>query len=198
MQSKHSLPLRGEKGESLTEVFIAATVGILVVTALTFATIFSLRNASFAKNSAQATKLAQEGIEKVRAGRDRNSNINISGISTVDSWSGSKPIWGYQIKQSGGCDNPLPAGTGGKCYFNINTDGSLTNNVDGYAFVPTFALPIPSSAEQILYGNLKFKRAVILSDDSSYSSQKTITVIVQWKDFAGDHDSKLTTILRKL
>jgi DNA-binding NarL/FixJ family response regulator len=42
-------------------------VAIIVVGALTFATIASLRNAQFSQNQAQATKLAQEGLEKVKS-----------------------------------------------------------------------------------------------------------------------------------
>ncbi|MDO8573979.1 MAG: hypothetical protein Q7R77_04510 [Candidatus Daviesbacteria bacterium] len=185
--------MRNNAGSSLMEVIIATTVGILVVTALTFATIFSLRNANFAKNSAQATKLAQQGIEKLRTSRDRNSSISIYG-TPVDSWSGSNPIWNYQIKIAGGCENPS---TGGKCYFNLN---SVTDNLTniGFAFVSTTNTPFPSLVEQVSYGNLIFKRAVILSDDASYTTQKIATVVVAWVDFSGSHESRLTTVLRKL
>ncbi len=178
------------KGQSLIEVIVVCVVGILVVTALTFTTLFSLRNANFAKTSAQATKLSQEGIERVRTGRDRNSSINISGTS-VDSWSGTNPIWSYHI--SGSCDNPP-----GKCYFNVNSSGQLTNI--GFAstvFPSSFAEPISSV----------FKRAVLLSDDlnhdniftnDDYQNQKEVTVIVTWTDTTGPHESRLTTVLRKL
>jgi len=195
-----------DKGQSLIEVIVACSVGILVVAALTFATIFSLRNANFAKNSAQATKLAQEGIERVRTGRDRNECINnIVPPNTVQSWndgntncSGSGSIWNYQITKAGGCDNPgLPApGDGGKCYFNVDSLGALTNIGFDYINLTT---PIPSAAEGIPVANPVFRRVVILSDDAgSYQTQKTVTVIVTWTDFSGPHESKLTTILRKL
>lgn len=65
-----------ERGQTLMEVIVASTVGILVVAALTFAVIFSLRNANLAKNQAQATKLAQEGLEKVRSLRDRDGPVD--------------------------------------------------------------------------------------------------------------------------
>ncbi|MDD5416009.1 MAG: hypothetical protein PHE48_03350 [Candidatus Daviesbacteria bacterium] len=167
-----------EKGQSLIEVIVAATVGILVVSALTFATIFSLRNANFAKNSAQATKLAQEGIESVRTGRDRNvpiaGNFQINGFN-ITSW--DPDLWSNQISP-----NCTP-----NCYFNINSSGELQYLIG--------ASSIPSAAETID----QFKRVVILSDDAtSYTIQKTATVIVQWNDSTGSHDSKLTTILGKL
>lgn len=177
--------MRHEKGQSLIEVIVAATVGILVVTALTFATIFSLRNASFAKNSEQATKLAQEGIERVRTGRDRNQCINNIPGASVKSWNGnnsscagSGSIWSYQINR-----NCIP-----NCYFNIASTGILNYLINGSS--------VPTGAESIAPN---FKRVVILSDDAAtFSTQKKVTVIVQWTDFAGAHESKLTTILRKL
>lgn len=200
------LAISNQYGQSLLEVIIAMTVGILVVVALVFATIFSLRNAAFAKNSAQATKLAQEGIERVRLGRDRDSSISILG-SSVTSWNGnsvtwcsgsitikSDSIWCYPIRVSGGCDNPS---TDGKCYFNIDPSGVLTPTA--FAFVSTSTVPFPTLTESVSSGNQVFKRMILLSDDaSSYQNQKTATVIVRWTDFAGSHESRLTTILRKL
>lgn len=197
--------MRSEAGQSLTEVIIAATVGVFVVTALTFATIFSLRNASFAKNSSQATKLAQQGLEWVRTGRDRNTAINNISGSNVTRWNGinttqcptnsaaaDDSIWCYQISPTG-CDN---TSTGGKCYFKVNSTGVL-NNI-GFAFVPTASNPLPSQAEGIPAANPIFKRAVILSDDADFDKQKKVTVIVTWSDAAGPHDSRLSTILRRL
>ncbi|MBI4036043.1 hypothetical protein HY383_03760 [Candidatus Daviesbacteria bacterium] len=170
-----------ETGQSLLEVVTASAVGILVVAALTYATIFSLRNATFAKNSAQATKLAQEGIEKVRSSRDRNSSISGSftlNSQTIDNWQDTD-LWTNQISP-----NCTP-----NCYFKFS----------GSSFqFSTAANNIPNNAEDPLSDG-KFKRVVILSDDSTtYTTQKTVTVIVQWTDFAGPHQSKLTTILRKL
>jgi len=197
-------------GQSLLEVTVAVAIGTLVVAALTFATIFSLRNANFAKNSAQATKLAQEGIERVRSSRDRNQCIE--GLTNVNSWngstdcsavSGSGSIWTYPI--SGDCDKPdLPQA--GFCYFKVNsTTGQLTNI--GFSFTPTSSVPLPAQAEGIPTTNPVFKRVILLSDDlnhdknftnDDYQNQKEVTVIVTWNDFAGTHESRLTTILRKL
>lgn len=182
--------MRHEKGQSLIEVIVAATVGILVVSALTFATIFSLRNANFAKTSSQATKLAQEGIERVRTGRDRNAlmtgDFQISG-NNITSWngdaSGNGAIWSYQI--NGNCGNTA-ATPPTYCYFNIDASGGLQ--------YLTAAPSIPSLAEPIG----QFKRSVILSDDSNYATQKKVTVVVTWTDFAGSHESRLVTILRRL
>lgn len=188
-----------EKGQSLIEVIVASVVGILVVSALTFATIFSLRNANLAKTSSQATKLAQEGIERVRTGRDRNQCIRALTTTNVYSWDGNnsscnpsppeQPIWDYQI--TGDCDGPPPSGDGRKCYFSVGSNGVLTYIGSQIPFPTTFA-------ENIQYGSQLFRRVVLLSDDSSYATQKKVTVVVIWTDFAGSHESRLVTILRKL
>lgn len=184
-----------QKGQSLLEVIVAVAVGILVVSALVFATIFSLRNANFAKNQTQATKYAQAGIERVRVGRDRNLNIIHSGaLGNVSSWkgdiNGNGAVWNYQI--NGNCGNTTinpPV----YCYFNVSNIGELTY-LSAATSMPSGAEPIPPPPS-----TPQFFRAVILSDDpSTYTAQKTITVIVRWSDFSGDHESRLTTILRKL
>ncbi len=174
--------LKSQSGQTLMELVVVITVAVIVVGALVFATIASLRNAQFAKNQSQATKLAQEGIEKVRVGRDRNQAI--INLSPVTFWNGdgnpNSSLWSYQI--STGC------GTGGNCYFNVDSQGALTYKATSSS-VPTTSESIP----------LAFQRAVILSDSSSsYANQKTVTVIVQWSDFSGTHQSRLTTILGNL
>lgn len=168
----------GNKGQSLIEVIVTAAVGILVVTALTFTTLYSLRNSNFAKTSAQATKLSQEGIERVRTGRDRigaiSGDFRLSG-QPVTSWD-DPDLWFYPINT-----NCIP-----NCYFNVNASGLLQ--------YLTAASSIPSSAET----TGQFQRIIILSDDAEYANQKIVTVIVTWTDTTGPHESKLTTILRKL
>lgn len=170
-----------DRGQSLIELVIVVAVIVIVVGGLVFATIASLRNASLAQNQAQATKLAQEGIERVRAARDRSDaiggNLVINGV-LITSWRDPN-LWSQQISP-----NCQP-----NCYFKFS----------GSNFQYLGAAPdIPSSAEDPLSDG-KFKRVVILSDESStYSAQKNVTVIVRWIDFSGNHQSQLTTILRRI
>lgn len=183
------------KGQTLIELVIAVAVIAMVAGALVFATIASLRNAQLAKNQAQATKLAQEGIEKVRTGRDRNECITNLATS-VNSWngnssnlscSGAGAIWDYRIN-NGNCGNPT-ATPPLFCYFNV-TDQGVLNHL-------TAAPTMPSQAEVIPPDNI-FRRVIILSDDSTSPTQKIVTSIVTWTDFSGEHESRLTTILRRL
>lgn len=157
-----------QSGQSLLEVVTASAVGILVVAALTYATIFSLRNATFAKNSAQATKLAQEGIEKVRTLRDRNGSVSyVSAVGTTNLFS---ELWGITLS----CPSS-------NCYFYLDNRTSVLIGFDAWETVPP-----------------NFKRRFQIEDEGTSHDQKKVTVIVQWTDFAGNHQSRLTTILRKI
>ncbi len=160
-----------QNGQSLIEVIVASVVGILVVTALVLATIFSLRNASFAKNSAQATKLAQEGMEKVRTLRDRDGQVDYTILPGPPATYATKfnDLW-----------PPVSLICPTNCYFYFNASGVLSGGTD------TTLESIPPN----------FQRQIVIEDAGS--NQKTVTVIVRWTDFAGKHESKLTTILRKL
>lgn len=162
----------GQAGQSILEVVVASAVGILVVSALTFATIFSLRNANFAKNQAQATKLAQEGIEKVRSVRDRDGVVIFTHASgTTAKFS---DLWSVRLYDS--C-NP--------CYFKFVSSDLIGGVITSYETLPNGMLG-----------------QVQMSDDSdsgvNFDKEKTISVVVKWVDFAGAHESRLKTILRRL
>lgn len=160
------------KGQSLLELVIVIAVAIIVIAALTSATISSLRNANFSKNQLQATKFAQEGLEKVRSIRDRDGFVIANFGSSTTKFS---ELWSVKLSET--CAIP--------CLVNFLLDplnNSLTQN---------------NSTAEDLGGS--FQRWVKMTDDSTtFQSKKTITVIVTWVDFAGSHESRLTTYLRKI
>lgn len=183
-----------QSGQSLLEVVVVIAVGIIVVSALVFATIASIRNAQFAKNQALATKLAQEGIEKIKTIRDldvagsvefayRNGSATISTVKFSD-------LWGLELNQS--CNTAATSEVKIPCYFTLVSaplvQGSTkimgtNNNADTF---------------EVLNAGM-FRRQVQIKDEhSSFTNEKNITVIVRWTDFSGNHESKLTTILRKI
>ncbi len=65
-----------ESGQSLVEMIVAIAVMIVVVTALISVTTTSMRNASFSRDQALATKYAQDAIENVRSQRDHLNSWN--------------------------------------------------------------------------------------------------------------------------
>ncbi|MEX0616787.1 MAG: prepilin-type N-terminal cleavage/methylation domain-containing protein [Candidatus Woykebacteria bacterium] len=58
--------LKSKKGQTLIEVLIALAVGAIFITAILGLATRSNRNANFARNQEQASKLGQQGIEIVR------------------------------------------------------------------------------------------------------------------------------------
>lgn len=162
--------MSSSKGQTMIELIIVLALVVIVVGALTFATIASLRNAQFAKNQAQATKLAQEGLEKLRSLRDRDT----SGAG----------IWFTAVNCSASvpetCPNVNPSSCPADgCYFYFNASGALENGTS-------------VNAESIPPDD--FKRQFFIEGDVN---QKKVTVVVTWIDFAGKHESRLVTILTK-
>lgn len=188
---------RSQSGQTLLELVVVVGVSVLVIGALVFATVSSLRNAQFSKNQTLATKLAQERIERVRTGRDRNWGINMGLGIPVSSWDGNSSaacagnslikedsIWCYDIP--GNCDR---LGINNICYyFKLDPSSGVLTNIGTTTFPEI-------QAERVS----PFRIAVTLSDDpDDYQKAKKVTAIVKWTDFSGDHESRLTTILRRL
>lgn len=69
------------KGQSLVEVIIALAFAMVIIVALVTVTVQSMKNSTFAKNNAQATKFAQEGMEWVREKRDSTTWNDFSSSS---------------------------------------------------------------------------------------------------------------------
>ncbi len=72
-------------GQSMFELIIALAIGIIIVTAVVVVASNSVRNSSFSKNNAAATRYAQEGMEWLRGQRDQSwttfsSKASVSGF----------------------------------------------------------------------------------------------------------------------
>lgn len=156
------------KGQTLLELVVVVAVSVLIIGALVFATISSLRNAQFSKNQSQVTKLAQEGIEKVRSLRDRNGAVYYTRDDSTQT-SNFNDLWSITFR----CPT--------NCYFSYIA-GILTGGAS------TSFEPIPPS----------FQRQFQIEDEGDGTTQKKFTSIVKWTDFSGIHESKLTTLLRRL
>jgi len=66
-QAKRS---NNSNGQSLIEMMIAVVILAIVATSLVFGTTVAMRNASFSRDQARATKYAQEAMEWLRGERD--------------------------------------------------------------------------------------------------------------------------------
>lgn len=158
-----------QSGQSLMELVVVIAMAIVVISALVFATIASLRNARLAQNQIQATKLAQQGLEKIRGLRDRDGRVEyaIDLSTTTEKFSG---LWTVSFS----CPD--------NCYFFFNS-GVLTGGTSS-----KFETPVDSP---------DFLRQFQIEDEGEdMTAQKKVTALVKWTDFAGEHESRLTTILR--
>lgn len=64
---------RFKRGQSLIEVVVSLGVAVILAVSLISTSLITQKTARAAKNNSQATKLAQESIEKIRVFRDRQS-----------------------------------------------------------------------------------------------------------------------------
>lgn len=165
-----------QKGQNLLELIVVIAVTIIVVTALVFATLSSLRNAQFAQNQSQATKLAQEWIETIKIYRDKDEPIVM--LETQQTWN---EFLESSISNLGDT----------YCYFIIkNNQLQFANACIGQLEnVSLFGTNSETTEDGI------FERYILVSNNGV--NQKRFTVVARWKDFSGTHESKLTTILGK-
>ena len=158
------------KGQTLIEFIVVISVALIVLSALTFAIISVIRNAQFAQSSAQATKLAQEGLERVKVIRERDEVGKI--VYTIPPGANQfSDLWGITLT----CPD--------NCYFVFDASGRLSSTV-------------ASAFEQIASSD--HRRQVTLEDGSDGQFEKKVTIIVEWTDHAGDHQSRLESILSRL
>lgn len=71
-KGEESNSMKYNEGQSLVEVLVGLATAVLIIGAITAATIAALSNATFSKNQNLATSYAQQGIEIVRNLRDRD------------------------------------------------------------------------------------------------------------------------------
>ncbi|MCS7092483.1 MAG: type II secretion system GspH family protein [Patescibacteria group bacterium] len=71
-------------GQSLFEVIVALALIGIVLTGIVALSVASIRNASFAKNNAQANRYAQEAIEWIRRQRDANWDQFLNNFAPLD------------------------------------------------------------------------------------------------------------------
>ncbi len=151
------------------EASIAVGMAVLVIAALAITTLIGLRNSQFAQNQLQATKLAQEAVEKIKDLRDKNIPVCID--NTVVYYWREKPdlIWSLGDEKTTylGADTIPP----NPDICQMTTDTVLT--------------------EQSI--NNIFERKVIIG--LSQSNEKKFLVTVSWEDSVGKHMSELLTIL---
>ena len=83
-----------QKGQTLVEALVALGAAVVVIAAITIATISGLNNVQYGKNQNLATQYAQEGLEYVR----HLSQANWSGFNSTYK---NNKYWCYKLGSSG-------------------------------------------------------------------------------------------------
>lgn len=112
--------MRTRQGSSLIELLIAVSVISVILVGISSVATRSVNMQTYSKEQAQATKLAEEQIERVRAFRDRNGFAVLTCASVCAIRSNTPPlvvaptmavsifsVW-FTVRTPGAC--PTPAG----------------------------------------------------------------------------------------
>jgi Tfp pilus assembly protein PilV len=174
-----------DKGQTLLELVVGLSLVTVIIGALAITTTYSLRNSQFSKNQTQATKFAQEYMEKVRTIKASNYGVCFTGQSpNCSSW---EDIWtngtqGYSLFQA----NCVPSG----CRFNT-INGCTT--ASGSKAVCLRQISSPASLGNVFTGEI-----VIENEPGIGDAQKRVTANVYWSDASGQHSSDLVTVFSKI
>jgi Tfp pilus assembly protein PilV len=169
------------KGQSLLEVTVLVGLVLIVISGLVIVTVNGLKNSQYSQNQAQATKLAQEGMDQVKNIASRNCSVSIGGSF----------LWFNSI--ANGTDLIWNRDWSSGPTFYISNYSSCSTSIAGLtqtnAGRPYDIIP---SANNI------FTRNITITDDSSCQTPtkcKIVTISVNWNDYSGLHESRLATIL---
>lgn len=163
------------KGQSLIEIVIMAGVLIIAVSGIVVVTLNGLKNSQYSSSQVKATKLAQEGLSKVR--NIKITNCPVEYLTTNYLWSKVNPtdltIWSDFPASTDitfkFVDPPSPA-----CMQGLSPAGADTSLESSF--------------------NKQFKRVITMNKNSD-ETEITVTSEVEWNDFSGVHTSKQVTII---
>ncbi len=161
-----------QKGQTIIEVLVSLMIASLMMGALVIAIVISLRNAQFSQNQTQATKLAQEAIEKVRTMRDRDMCIKLTDTGDCTTFSNAQTF-----SQFLGNDTQCSA----VCYFDLDKNNLL------------LTLKGASSSTDLGGG---FTQQILVQTSGTFT--KRFIAKIQWNDSSGFHESNLQTFLTRL
>lgn len=179
------------QGQSLLELVVGMGLIVVVVGAMAVVTINSLQNNQFAKNQVQATKMAQENLEKVHTIKRTNFGVctktNVDTGSNCSNW---EDIWTISFGTiASGC---ITNATG--CTFNLVNNCTVDTGGTPSTVVKPFCLRY-SATRAVDPGGILTSQMII---EDEADSQKKVTSRVYWKDSSGEHSSDLATILTRI
>ncbi len=155
---------RQEAGEGLIEVMIVLFIATIVIGAMTIATVRGISNAQFSQNQTQATKLAQDALERIRTIRDRNLPIILTTRGSIKFSEFQQDV------------NACVSG----CYFRLDTTNLSIIQVNSTDF-------------DALEGGLQ-RQIILKTSGVATNREINANVLIKWVDAGGSHQSDLQTI----
>lgn len=168
MKANHKRNSKFRIGQSLIEVVVALAIVIMLAISLVATTLLVQKASNNARNSTQATKLVQQNIEQIRVFRDRQST-------------------GFAALPSTGCYT-LNATNSDPVLWSLNyiAESEEGSSCEGFP---------PNGAETVALNNTSFRRWIVF--DNPTSTERTVTVVVIWKDSSGTQQVSNSTFLSK-
>jgi Tfp pilus assembly protein PilV len=169
-----------KKGQSLIDIVVSLGLLVVIITALSIATINGLRNSQFSRNQTQATKLAQDTMEKIRLIKNNNYGVCINNVTPCGTWN---DLWNTTLgRVSTSCVD---------CKFKLDTAGCT---IVGASLRP---LCLSESSAAVTISGI-FSQEIFLEDEyvgqNKLPGQLRATVQVSWTDTSGPHESVLSTL----
>jgi len=187
--------LFGKSGQTLLEVVVTIGISSIIILSIVALGITVQRNATFARTSTQASKLAEEGVELVRSIRDQEGSVTGCGGPGCAVWTDL-----YSIKF-------VAAGQ----TFRLNTVNPPTLvlsavpesiNLTGFTgfsrIVRIRDCVDPSNPANINTATCDFRSLIADGGKQDYQEWKEVTVTVSWTDSRGLHEAKQITVLRSV
>lgn len=167
---------QSNKGQSLIELVVMIGLALIVITGLTILTMNSIRNTQFSNAQIQASKFAQEGIERVRVIKTQNHVVCVD--SSRRFWN---DLWGYTCNST-------------NCKFILRQ--APPNNTLCNGVAPSgYWLSLANAATSEDLGGGFFREVYIEDHGATNSRRKIVRSVVTWTDVTGTHQSELVTIL---
>ncbi len=175
-----------QKGQTLIELIISVALILIIITGVTMLTVKGLQNSQFSRNQVQATKLAQEGIEKMRTIRDNSF--------TICGWA----LSANTVAPNGLWSAVCPSG----CRYILQSSAGTCNSTATSTLWANYTAST-TTVESIVVGGVTFQRYVVVTNGTDLAGSanvnvKNVDVIVSWTDSSGSHDSKVSTVLSKI
>lgn len=176
-----------QQGQSLIELVISLALILIVITGVSILTVNGLKNSQFSRNQVQATKLAQEGVEKMRTIRD--NSFTICGHATQSNIIVPNGLWGASCPSPG-------------CRYLIMPTAAMCGGVVTSSLWINYTSS-PTIFENISNGGVTFQRIITVTNGTDLSGAanvniKSVNVTVTWKDSSGAHNSNVETVLSRI